>query len=122
MLSLATFGEGLSSCSVFYALDPSNHSLIFASDEETEHIQNIMRNNFVAGTIALETKVVGRIKGLQIKGSVQKCITTEEENWYYDRFPYAKVMKPILWKLKFESIKMTDNTLGFGKKLFWSLS
>ena len=80
MLSLATFGECLSSCSVFYALDPSNHSLIFASDEETEHIQNILRNNVVA------------------------------------------VMQPILWKLKFESIKMTDNTLGFGKKLFWSLS
>ena len=35
------------------------------------------------------------------------------------KFPYAVLMKTTLWILEIEYIKMTDNRLGFGKKLIW---
>jgi uncharacterized protein YhbP (UPF0306 family) len=31
----------------------------------------------------------------------------------------AVAMKAPVWRLKLNYIKMTDNTLGFGKKLLW---
>ena len=38
---------------------------------------------------------------------------------YYARFPYAKIMRPTLWRLEPSWMKLTDNRLGFGKKLVW---
>ncbi|MNF14966.1 hypothetical protein D3C80_2173750 [compost metagenome] len=39
---------------------------------------------------------------------------------YCKRFPIAKVMKAPVWQLNLQEVKMTDNTLGFGKKLHWA--
>ena len=39
---------------------------------------------------------------------------------YLDRFPFAKDLPINLWILKLTYIKMTDNSLGFGKKLIWN--
>ena len=38
---------------------------------------------------------------------------------YLKKFPYAVLMKTSLWDLWIIYIKMTDNRLGFGKKLIW---
>jgi uncharacterized protein YhbP (UPF0306 family) len=34
-------------------------------------------------------------------------------------FPYAKDFPLKFWSLKLNFIKMTDNSLGFGKKIIW---
>ena len=36
------------------------------------------------------------------------------------RFPVAALMDTRLWILKLTHIKMTDNRLGFGKKIIWT--
>ncbi|RLS11995.1 hypothetical protein CKN53_21000, partial [Acinetobacter baumannii] len=41
-------------------------------------------------------------------------------NRYCRRFPVAKVSSAPLWQLNLLEIKMTNNALGFGKKLHWS--
>jgi len=118
ILSLATSCEGMPQvANLFYAFDEESVSSIVASDEKTEHIQNVVKNKNIAGSIALGTKEVGKIQGVQFKGSMEKV---DDKKLYFKRFPYAKLMKPTLWKIKLDTIKYTDNTLGFGKKLYWS--
>lgn len=120
LLSLATFGESLWCCSAFYAFDADAVVFIIASDEQTIHIQNSKLNTYVAGTIAQETKVVGKIQGIQFTGTISAVEDKREKALYLKRFPYAVAMNPMLWKIELEAIKMTDNTLGFGKKLIWN--
>lgn len=117
-LSLCTCRDGEpSSCTLFYAFDKETSSFIVASDEKTEHIQNILSNPKVSGTIHLETESVGLIQGVQFKGEMFTC--KDNGSIYFKKFPYALVMNPALWKIKVNYFKMTDNKLGFGKKLIW---
>lgn len=120
LLSLATFGESLWCCSAFYVFDGDEGSFIIASDPETLHIQNSRINSRVAGTIAQETKIVGKIQGVQFTGEMSTVEDERVRGLYFERFPYARVMNPTLWKIRLDVIKMTDNTLGFGKKLIWN--
>lgn len=119
LLSLATFGEFLWCCSAFYAFDEDTGAFVIASDEQTVHIQNAKINIRVAGTIAQETKIVGKIQGIQFSGTISDVEDKREKELYLKRFPYALAMNPTLWKIELDTIKMTDNTLGFGKKLMW---
>lgn len=119
LLSLATFGDFLWCCSAFYAYDRDRHTFIIASDEHTLHIQNIKMNGRVAGTIAHETKVVGKIQGIQFTGEITLLEDEQERALYMKKFPYAHAMNPMLWRIALDEVKMTDNTLGFGKKLIW---
>ncbi|MCJ7765697.1 MAG: pyridoxamine 5'-phosphate oxidase family protein, partial [Thiovulaceae bacterium] len=53
LLSLATAAESRpQSASLFYAYDTKHVAFIVASDEKTEHIQNVLLNNSVSGTVA----------------------------------------------------------------------
>lgn len=118
VLSLATSCENIPQvATLFYAYDKEDVSFVVASDEKTEHIQNVLKNRSVAGSIALETQEVGKIQGIQFRGSMEK---TADRELYFKSFPYAKLMNPTLWKIKLDTIKYTDNRLGFGKKLYWS--
>lgn len=118
LLTLATSGDRLWCCSMFYAYDPQSVSFIVASDEATEHMSYIASNSNVAGTVALETKTVGKIQGIQYAGVMQSC-PEPLKHLYFEAFPYARVMNPTLWRVRIDEIKMTDNTLGFGKKIMW---
>lgn len=120
LLSLATLGETLWCCSAFYAYDRDANVFIIASDEQTTHIQNTKKNLRVAGTVAQETKIVGKIQGVQFSGEIYAVDDEREKALYLKKFPYARAMDPILWKIVLDEIKMTDNTLGFGKKLIWN--
>lgn len=118
LLSLATMRERLWCCSMFYAFDEGEGAFIVASDETSEHMINAVQNVHVAGTVALETKTVGKIQGIQFAGVMEKADTKKYE-LYFEAFPYARIMTPTLWAIRLDEVKMTDNTLGFGKKLIW---
>ena len=93
---------------------------IIASDDKTNHIKNIQENPNFSGVIALETKEVGKIRGIQFRGTVQKA-KTKEKALYLKTYPYAIALNPTLWSLHVEYIKFTDNRLGFGKKKEFNL-
>lgn len=118
LLSLATSGDELWCASVFYAFDRESATFIFASDSDTRHMKNIAKNAIVAGTIAFESKIIGNIKGVQFSGEVIEAENNDYE-CYFKRFSYARVLNPTLYKIAISELKMTDNTLGFGKKLSW---
>lgn len=105
-------------CNLFYAYDPQSQALIFTSDNTTRHAEMFAQNSQVAASIVLETRVVGKVQGAQICGRV-KPAQEGDKMLYIKRFPYAIVADLTLWRLEMEYVKLTDNTLGFGKKLIW---
>ncbi len=120
VMSLATSDkEELSVCSLFYAYDVSSNSFVVASSEDTIHIKHVKRNLQVAGNILLETKTVGKIQGLQFKGEFLSLEDERLKKLYFKAFPYALALRPTLWQIKAHHFKMTDNRLGFGKKIIW---
>jgi uncharacterized protein YhbP (UPF0306 family) len=123
LLTLATSKDNTPyCCNVFYVYNEKNNSLIFSSDIKTKHATDFIENPEVAGTIALETKDVEKIQGVQLLGRITEPKREEIDNatkQYLKEFPYAKKMKLYLWEMKLTLIKMTHNKLGFGKKLIW---
>jgi len=119
VLTLATVCDGApSACNLFYAYDPEQNLFIVASSETTEHIRNVLENPRVGGTVVLETDTVGLIRGLQFTATMRRATRTEGMR-YFKAFPYALAMRPALWALELQSMKYTDNRLGFGTKLNW---
>lgn len=97
-------------------------SLIFTSDFDTRHIKEAIQNSKVAGNVVLETSVVGKIQGIQFSGEMSLPEGEELKGVdliYLKRFPFAVLMNTNLWELRIDYAKMTDNRLGFGKKLIW---
>ncbi len=120
VLNLSTVShEGVPYCATcFYAYDVARNRLIFTSDGNTCHAQQMIANPNVACAIALETRIVGKIQGVQICGVAERG-NEEDKRQYIKRFPYAAVAPLNIWAVTPTFIKLTDNTLGFGKKLIW---
>jgi uncharacterized protein YhbP (UPF0306 family) len=122
VMSLATSEKKeLSVCSLFYAFSLEENSFIVASSDDTLHIKHIQKNSNVAGNILLETKTIGKIQGVQFRGVFKELQNKKLKKLYFKTFPHAKIMKPKLWQIKVDYFKMTDNRLGFGKKVIWQV-
>ncbi len=123
VLTLATFSDSQPYCAnCFYAYEESGGRFIFTSDEETRHIQEALCNENIAGSVVLETKIVGKIQGIQFTGKLSPTPPEEEaflRKIYLKRFPFAAIKQSRLWLLEPDFIKLTDNRLGFGKKIIW---
>ena len=121
VLNLATVsGSGEPYCAAcFYAYDKERNRLIFTSDDSTRHAQEMLQNAKVACGITLETRIVGKVQGAQICGIAQRG-DEQDKKAYIKRFPYAAVAPLNIWAVEPTFIKLTDNTLGFGKKLIWN--
>ena len=123
LLTLATSKDNTPyCCNVFYVYDERNNTLIFSSDSKTKHAQDFLANSKVSGSISLETKVISKIKGVQLLGDIKipkgddiKAATKK----YLKKYPYARLMNLELWVMQLTFIKMTNNALGFGKKIIW---
>ena len=103
----------------FYAYDKERNRLIFTSDDTTRHAQQMLENAKVAIGITLETRIVGKVQGVQICGIAERGDEHDKAK-YIKRFPYAAVAPLNIWAVEPSFIKLTDNTLGFGKKLIWN--
>jgi uncharacterized protein YhbP (UPF0306 family) len=107
----------------FYVYLGDENSLVFTSDLTTRHAKEFVENPHVAGSVVLETMVLGKIRGIQFQGLVSEPegeLLDKAKRAYLLRFPVAALMDTHLWVVKLTHIKMTDNRLGFGKKLIWT--
>lgn len=123
-MTLATsWGKNTPWCaSCFYLYQNEFNRFIFTTDEDTRHGFEMSKNPVVAACIALETRITGKIRGVQITGVVKKVSAIESRavrTAFIKRFPLAAIKQINLWVLEPDHIKMTDNRLGFGKKLLW---
>ena len=123
LLTLATSKNNTPYCSsVFYVYDAVSNQLIFSSDTKTKHAQDFIANPNVAGTIALETKEISKIQGVQLLGKIKELKGEElkiANKQYLKAFSYAANMNIHLWVMQLNFIKMTHNKLDFGKKIVW---
>ena len=121
VLTLATAtADGLPYCAAcFYAYDKRRNIIIFTSDDTTLHAQQMAANSTVAVAINLETRIVGKVQGIQICGTARRG-NEADKSIYIKRFPYAALAPLNIWVVEPTFMKLTDNTLGFGKKLIWN--
>ena len=123
VLTLATSTENRPWCAnCFYVYSKDENMFVFTSDDETKHVQDVIDNNIVAGSVVLETSVVGKIQGIQFTGKMfmpENELKQKVNKLYMRKYPFAKLMTTQLWVLEPNIFKLTDNRLGFGKKLIW---
>jgi uncharacterized protein len=106
----------------FYVYLEEENALVFTTDSDTRHGQEFLTNPVVAGSVVLETLVIGKIRGIQFQGIVsepEEKILQKARSAYLKRFPVTALMETRLWIVELTLIKMTDNRLGFGKKIVW---
>ena len=123
VITIATENNGQPWCfNAFYAFDKETQSFVITSHDDTRHIQEVLQNKKVAGSVVLETEIVGKVQGLQFSGEMTFCEDEDEKQAkkvYIKRFPLTTLTPKILWRISIYNAKYTDNTLGFGKKLTW---
>jgi uncharacterized protein YhbP (UPF0306 family) len=106
-----------------YVFLPGDQALVFSSERSTRHIAEARLNTHVSGTILPTKMESGVARGIQFNGHFKTPSAHQIElarKVYYSKFPFALLMKGDLWMIELSTIKMTDNTLGFGKKLLWN--
>jgi uncharacterized protein YhbP (UPF0306 family) len=109
----------------FYAYLEEENALVFTTDMDTRHGKEFVMNPLIAGSVVLETMVIGKIRGIQFQGQVSEPegeMLAKARKAYLKRFPPAILMDTHLWIVRLTHIKMTDNRLGFGKKVIWTQS
>lgn len=123
-LSFATVKDDIPYCATcYYAFIPERNCLVIKSDSETQHIQQALSNNNIAGTIVPDKLLKTKVQGLQFQGKFvvpEKEMLSDAKAVYYKKYPFALAIPGDLWLLELTSLKFTDNTLGFGKKLKWN--
>jgi uncharacterized protein YhbP (UPF0306 family) len=123
VLTIATCVDNEPWCAnCFYAYLEDENALVFTTDSVTRHGKEFVKNPFVAGSIVLETWITGKIKGIQFQGVISEPDENrmkKAKSVYLKRFPVAVLMETKLWVVDLALIKLTDNRLGFGKKIIW---
>ena len=124
VLTLATSQNNQPWCAnCFYVYLEEENCFVFTSDYETKHIRDIQEQDLVAGSVVLETHIVGKIQGIQFRGKIYKPeneMLKKSKKAYLKKFPITMLMETTLWVVKLTYFKMTDNRLGFGKKIVWN--
>ncbi|WP_162945010.1 pyridoxamine 5'-phosphate oxidase family protein [Flavisolibacter nicotianae] len=108
----------------FYAFDETRLLLYFKTSAATRHAHLLASNPTVAGTVQPDKLNTLAVRGIQFTGQVMdpdKPIAIDASASYHKRFPFAVAMNGDVLTIKLTAIKMTDNTLSFGKKLLWEL-
>ena len=123
VLSIATTVDNEPWCAnCFYVYLEEENALVFTTDIDTRHGKEFIKNPNVAGSVVLETMVIGKIRGVQFQGIVSEPegeLLSKAKWAYLKKFPPAALMDTHLWIVRLTLIKMTDNRLGFGKKMIW---
>jgi len=123
VLTIATTVDNEPWCAnCFYVYLEEENALVFTTDIDTRHGKELIKNPNVAGSVVLETMVIGKIRGVQFQGIVSEPegeLLSKAKWAYLKKFPPAALMDTHLWIVRLTLIKMTDNRLWFGKKMIW---
>jgi len=116
--------EGKPWCfSCFYAFDAEEGMIYFKSTAQSTHAAILKTNPRVAGTVLPDKLNKLIIKGLQFEGTVlapEHPLLKKALAIYHTKHPLAMTMAGEVWAVRLDHIKMTDSTLGFGKKITWT--
>lgn len=106
----------------FYSFD-SNKSCLYikSSAMGTHHGPIIQKNPDIAGTIVMDELHKIQVKGIQFTGKITKndLFNVAAAMHYHTRHPMAMAVPGELWTIQLQSVKYTDNSMGFGSKVHW---
>ena len=108
--------------SCFYAFNAEKGFLYFKSSKESHHAVLLMKNPAVAGTVLPDKLSTLMVKGVQFEGILldkEHPMVKNASVFYHKTKPMALAVPGDVWTIRIDSIKMTDSTLGFGKKIKW---
>lgn len=107
----------------FYAYDAKALLFYVISDSDTRHGAMMQPLAKVVGSVTHQPKTMVIIQGIQFAGTLIPLIANDDKKqakaFYNARYPLAKLASTPVWKIRIDELKMTDNTLGMGKKLVW---
>ncbi|MCU7550297.1 pyridoxamine 5'-phosphate oxidase family protein [Chitinophagaceae bacterium LB-8] len=106
----------------FYAFNSSEGLLYFKSSPSSDHSKFLTQRPHVAGTILPGKLNYLALRGIQYTGVVlpsEDALCQNASADYHKKFPFALAKSGELYTILLESIKMTDNTKGFGTKILW---
>ena len=106
---------------VFFVFDKDKERLYFKSSSASNHTRWLLMNKRIAGTILPDKLNLLAIRGIQFTGFI--C-TGESIHFaasaYHKKIPFALALPGDVWAIQLETIKLTDNTIGIGKKILWN--
>ncbi len=108
--------------SCFYAFNSEEGLLYFKSSSGTRHSEIISENPIIAGTILPDKLNILLVKGIQFEGVVlpeNHFLCKNASANYHKKYAIALAMQGEILTIQINSIKMTDNSMGFGKKITW---
>jgi len=108
--------------SCFYAFNETAGLIYFKSSSNAHHAALMKNNPFVAGTVLPDKLHKLSTKGIQFEATVldtKQLLVKHSFAVYLKKHPMALAMPGDIWVLQLNHIKMTDSTLGFGKKIIW---
>jgi uncharacterized protein len=111
--------DGVWCANCYFAYNEQKAILVIKSSEDSRHTVQALQNPAVAGTILPDKLETISIKGIQFTAAFKKCADDTEKEIYYKKYPFARAISGDFWLLKLQTVKYTDNTLGFGKKIYW---
>ncbi len=109
--------------SCFYAFNSTAGLLYFKSSANSNHVGLMKNNPFIAGTVLPDKLNKIQVKGMQFEAIVldtQQPLVKRSLGIYLSKHPLALAIPGDIWALQINYIKMTDSTLGFGKKIIWT--
>lgn len=109
--------------SCFYAFNYKEGLLYFKSSAEAHHSALMKKNPLIAGTILPDKLNTILVKGVQFEGIVLDAnhpMTGQASGYYHKKHPMALAVPGEIWTIQISHIKMTDSTMGFGKKIEWN--
>lgn len=107
----------------FYVFDPAFQLLYFKSSEESYHVKLFKKNPAIAGTILPDKLNKLIVAGIQFSGIIleeQHPLVKNASGRYLAKYPISLAIPGKVWVSRIDTIKMTDSSKIFGKKLYWS--
>lgn len=106
----------------FFEWNSDEGLLYFKSSAEARHSLMMKKNPSIAGTVLPDKLNKLMVKGVQFEGVVLSPCEELAKNaaaFYHKKNPLAVAIPGETWAIKVNYLKMTDSTLGFGKKIIW---
>lgn len=106
----------------YYVFNNEDVLLYFKSSADTIHMKYLKDNFAVAGSILPDKLSTLLTRGIQFTGTIinsNSLLALNATEKYYDKIPFAKMMNGEVVVVRIDTIKMTDSSLGIGKKIRW---
>ncbi len=108
--------------SCYFSFNPEEGTLCFKSSPESYHAILLTKYPNIAGTVLPDSLNKLNTRGLQFRGLLidsQDQLAKNASSNYHFRHPLALGFKGEVYTIQLNQIKMTDSSMGFGKKINW---